>query len=278
MRSRRLAGRPGNATARVLAQGSGWRVSDVVCTSGPEDHPFAEEHTDVAVAVVVAGTFQYRAHSTSDLLVPGALLLGSPGDVYECAHHHGTGDRCVSFQFKPEHFERVFATRPRFRTQRLPPLRASAGFAARVSAALEQPGKIDWEVLSMEIAATALQLANATGHEATSPTSEAIARVTRIVRAMERHPEAAALPLPTLAVDARLSPFHFLRTFTRVTGVTPHQFALRTRLRHAALRLATSDARVLDVALDSGFGDLSNFNRTFRAEFGMTPKAYRRQT
>jgi methylphosphotriester-DNA--protein-cysteine methyltransferase len=33
----------------------------------------------------------------------------------------------------------------------------------------------------------------------------------------------------------------------------------------------------LDVALDSGFGDLSNFNRAVRAEFGVSPRAYRRR-
>jgi AraC-like DNA-binding protein len=43
------------------------------------------------------------------------------------------------------------------------------------------------------------------------------------------------------------------------------------------MRLATEAGKVLDLALESGFGDLSNFNRAFRAEFGMSPRAYRRQ-
>jgi AraC-like DNA-binding protein len=34
-------------------------------------------------------------------------------------------------------------------------------------------------------------------------------------------------------------------------------------------------AKVLDIALDCGFGDVSNFNRTFRAEFGVSPRIYR---
>jgi AraC-like DNA-binding protein len=50
---------------------------------------------------------------------------------------------------------------------------------------------------------------------------------------------------------------------------------LRTRLRRAAVRLATNDARVVDVALQSGFRDVSNFNHAFRAEFGTTPRAHR---
>lgn len=47
------------------------------------------------------------------------------------------------------------------------------------------------------------------------------------------------------------------------------------RLREAAMRIALEPGRILDIALDSGFGDVSNFNRAFRSEFGMSPRAYR---
>jgi AraC family transcriptional regulator len=42
------------------------------------------------------------------------------------------------------------------------------------------------------------------------------------------------------------------------------------------MRLAAEAARVLDIALDRGFGDVSNFNRAFRAEFGVSPRVWRR--
>jgi AraC-like DNA-binding protein len=82
-------------------------------------------------------------------------------------------------------------------------------------------------------------------------------------------------PLADLARRAGQSPYHFLRTFKAVTGVTPHQWLLRARLREAARRLATSHAPVTEIALDVGFEDLSNFIRTFRAEFGVSPRRYR---
>jgi AraC family transcriptional regulator len=72
-----------------------------------------------------------------------------------------------------------------------------------------------------------------------------------------------------------MSPFHFLRVFRQVTGLTPHQYLLRTRLREAATRLAAGQERILDIALASGFEDLSNFNHAFRAEFGVSPRVYR---
>jgi AraC family transcriptional regulator len=81
----------------------------------------------------------------------------------------------------------------------------------------------------------------------------------------------------SLAREARLGAYHFLRTFQRLTGVTPHQYVMRARLRDAAARLARGRAKVLDVALDSGFGDVSNFNRAFPVEFGVSPRVYRRR-
>ena len=95
----------------------------------------------------------------------------------------------------------------------------------------------------------------------------AVARITLTVRLIEEN-RGADLTLETLAREARLSRFHFLRMFERVTGVTPHRYARRTRL-------ATSKGKVLDIALDCGFGDVSNFNRAFRGEFGVSPRHYR---
>jgi len=60
-----------------------------------------------------------------------------------------------------------------------------------------------------------------------------------------------------------------------VVGVTPHQYLVRARLRRAA-RLLAADARpITDVAFDAGFGDLSNFVRSFRRAAGVSPRRFR---
>jgi AraC-like DNA-binding protein len=86
------------------------------------------------------------------------------------------------------------------------------------------------------------------------------------------------LSLGDLARAAGLSSYHFLRIFQQVTGVTPHQYVRRMRLRNAAARLASQKEKVLDISLDCGFGDVSNFNRAFRTEFGVSPRTYRQHT
>jgi AraC-like DNA-binding protein len=60
-----------------------------------------------------------------------------------------------------------------------------------------------------------------------------------------------------------------------VTGQTPRQFVIATRMRVAAIALRTTRRRITDIALDAGFGDLSHFTVSFARVFGVSPRAYR---
>ena len=79
------------------------------------------------------------------------------------------------------------------------------------------------------------------------------------------------IDLEDAAAQAGISPFHFLRLFSSVLGVTPHQYLVRSRLRHAARLLADDERSITDIAYDVGFGDLSNFVRTFHRAAGVSP-------
>jgi AraC-like DNA-binding protein len=85
----------------------------------------------------------------------------------------------------------------------------------------------------------------------------------------------AEIDLEAAAEQAGLSPFHFLRLFSGVLGVTPHQYLVRSRLRHAARHLADEERSITDIAYDVGFGDLSNFVRTFHRAAGVSPLKFR---
>ncbi len=273
IRDKRRDGTPGNATSRVLFARDGIRVLDVLCTSGPEDRPFEERHDKVSISIVAAGTFQYRTTKHAELMSPGSLLLGHPQLAYECAHAHGTGDRCISFQFTADAFSRITSIDPAFRASRIPPSRELASLVARACAALATNNP-SWEELAIEVAARTTKLANNIDIDAQSAPMNVIARVTRAIRILEQRRDVS---LQRLASDAGISPYHFLRTFTQLTGTTPHQFSLRSRLREAAIALTSDRDRIIDVALDSGFGDVSNFNRAFRAEFGVSPRNFRKE-
>jgi AraC-like DNA-binding protein len=278
---RRAAGTPGRMMSRTLAAGTGWSASDVLCTSGPSDRPFEEEHSGFAIAVVVAGTFQYRSPAGRALMTPGSILLGGPQQCFECGHAHGEGDRCVSFSYTPDFIGSIAADagirfdRDGFSVPRLPPTAALAPLVARATAGALGTVEPGWEEFALVLAAAVIGMSGGSPRRCVRQLANAELRVTRVVRLIERHTE-ARLTLGALAREAGLSPYHFLRTFYALTGVTPHQYVMRVRLRNAAVQLRSVPAPIIDIALQSGFGDVSNFNRAFRAEFGINPREYRR--
>jgi AraC-like DNA-binding protein len=73
------------------------------------------------------------------------------------------------------------------------------------------------------------------------------------------------------------SPSRLAQIFREYTGTTVRQALLRRRLTETKRLLATSDMSVTELLHISGFNDVSYFNRTFRADTGVTPREYRRR-
>ncbi|CAI0721200.1 L-rhamnose operon regulatory protein rhaS [Serratia entomophila] len=79
------------------------------------------------------------------------------------------------------------------------------------------------------------------------------------------------LLLADLAAQAGLSEFHFARMFKHDTGLAPHQFVMRARLRQAEKLLRHSQLPLTQIALDCGFSSASHFSNRFRAAYGFAP-------
>ena len=264
----------GKIATTILGCGKGWSAGDVICRSGPQDRPFVEEHSTISIAAVVEGSFQYRSDLGSQVLSPGSLLLGNLGHSFECRHEHGTGDRCLAFRYTQEFFDRAELT-PGFPIPSIPPIRALSPWIAETQLGTHFPHKVLFEELAYELAGAVMSVLETNKPVGRAPTAADERRVSAALRFIEAN-LSRPMPLEVLAANARMSEFHFLRVFRQVTRVTPHQYILRSRLREAAFRLRAGSDDVLDIALDTGFHDLSNFNHVFRAEFGVNPSGFRR--
>ncbi|WP_437336377.1 AraC family transcriptional regulator [Sorangium sp. So ce296] len=250
-------------------------VLDYRCSAGPADAPFIEQHRGFSLSYVRKGSFGYRVRGASFELVAGSLLIGHPGDEYMCTHEHVRGDECLSIHLAPPLLDALGAPTEAFRTGGVPPLPELMVLGELAQAAADGRSDIGVDEAGMLFAARFVEVAS--GREQRPP--EALARDRR--RAVEAAiwlDEHAHEPvdLEGAAREVGLSPFHFLRLFARVVGVTPHQYLVRARLRRAARLLADSARSITDIALDVGFGDLSNFVRTFHRAAGVSPRGFRR--
>jgi AraC family transcriptional regulator len=247
---------------------------DYRCVMGPQDAPYLERHAGYSLSYVRKGSFGCHCRGRAFELVAGSVLVGYPGDEYMCTHDHAERDECLSFQLAPALVDAVGGSDALWRRVALPPLPELMVLGELAQAAAS--GDSDIGLDEIGIALTARFVAWADGRERRAP--EACARDRR--RAVEAAlwiDENAAEPigLDQMAAAAGLSPFHFLRLFAAVLGVTPHQYLLRARLRHAARLLAEETRPVTEVALDVGFADLSNFVRSFRRAAGVPPSGFR---
>jgi AraC-like DNA-binding protein len=262
-----------------LASGPGWLVRDIVCTAGPSDRPFEEQHDAVCIAVVTEGTFQYRSTLGDAVLAPGAVLLGNQGHCFQCGHEHGIGDRCLSFHYQPDYLEGIVAAVPggrrtAFATSHLPPLPELLPLLAAGEAARDNGDQTELEELALRLAGAVAATIAGVGRANRRSSRRDERRITNALRRIEARAH-EPITLAEHAREAAMSPYHFLRTFRDVVGMTPHQFVLRTRLNRAAVRLRQSDESISAIAFDAGFNDLSTFNRRFRRLIGVSPSAYR---
>ena len=83
------------------------------------------------------------------------------------------------------------------------------------------------------------------------------------------------LSLEAVAKAAGASAFHFCKVFHKSTGLKFTDYVSRVRLEDAKERLLNPNSRVSEVAYDSGFQSLTQFNRAFRRVIGQSPTTYR---
>lgn len=121
-----------------------------------------------------------------------------------------------------------------------------------------------------------------------------VERINRAIDHMLRH-LAEPLKLEDVARAAHFSPFHFHRIFQLLVGETVHDFVKRLRLERALTLMAQQQhppgpgttaagggaaqrrRTLTQIALDCGFASSSDFSRSFRAHFGVAPRAFDHQ-
>jgi AraC-like DNA-binding protein len=98
----------------------------------------------------------------------------------------------------------------------------------------------------------------------------------RLCRARELLGEVRERPLSIkhVAREIRMSPFHFIRQFEALFGLTPHQFRIQLRLDQAKHLLAMGEHSITDVCMEVGMSSLGSFSGLFARRVGATPSSY----
>ena len=261
-------------TSTTLLQRQSISVSDFRCSAGPDDTPFVERYGCHSVSYVRKGSFGCSTRGRFFELVAGSILVGHPGDEFICTHDHVCGDECLSFFLSSELVEAIGDRTEVWRIGAAPPLPELMVLGELAQAAADGRSDVGLDEIGQLFASRFVEVVSGRPRQpaATKARDRRRAVETALWIDANSHRE---IDLENAAGQADISPFHFLRLFSSVLGVTPHQYLVRSRLRHAARLLADDDRPITDVAYDVGFGDLSNFVRTFHRAAGVSPLRFR---
>jgi AraC-like DNA-binding protein len=261
------------STTTLLARPS-ITVSDFRCTAVAGDKPYVEQHRCHSISYVRKGSFGYQARGRAHELVAGSVLVGFPDTEFVCTHDHVCGDECLSFFLQPELVEAIGGSSSFWQVGVTPPLPELMVFGELAQAAVEGSIDIGLDEIGQVFASRFVEVVSGRAQKPADATARDRRRAVETALWIDAQSH-RQIELEDAAAQAGVSPFHFLRLFSSVLGVTPHQYLVRSRLRHAARLLADDERAVTDVAYDVGFADLSNFVRTFHRAAGVSPLKFR---
>jgi AraC-like DNA-binding protein len=261
-------------TATRLLQSKFIAVSDFRCDAGPDDTPFAEQHRCHSISFVRKGSFGCSSRGRSFDLVAGSVLVGHPGGEYVCTHDHVCGDECLAFFLDPDLVQAIGDRADVWQVGCAPPLPELMVLGELAQAAADGRSDLGLDEIGHVFASRFVEVVSGRIQKPVPAKARDRRRAVEAALWIEAHSH-QPIDLEDTAAQAGISPFHFLRLFSSVLGVTPHQYLVRSRLRHAARLLAGDESSITDIAYDVGFGDLSNFVRTFHRAAGVSPLRYR---
>ena len=104
---------------------------------------------------------------------------------------------------------------------------------------------------------------------------EKLNRMSQIINYIHMHYHEDIL-LEEIAKTFFISPYHLCREFKRYTNSTVVQYVNITRIMNAQRKFMETDKNITEISKETGFSNITHFNRVFKAVTGMTPSGYRK--
>ena len=150
---------------------------------------------------------------------------------------------------------------------------------------LTNPNPQRQRIVALEIEARLLRFALAVGDDASlkapknqsqpSASNSGLRRIEQIACFVAQN-YTEHLTIDAIGASVGLHPNYAMSLFKKAMGVTLLDFITQHRVSHAQRLLATTDMKVIDVSLNSGFFSMSRFYEAFNKSCGCSPIKYRR--
>ena len=243
------------------------------------DHAFAPHvHDGYSLGAIEAGVERFRYQGTDYVAPAGTLVMLNPDELHTGQAEVDAGWTYQMLYIEPDALRTLTGSEAFFPDATV--------YDPALAGAYRQTFRRMWNAPDdVAFASEFTQLVDAMvaryGRNARDvrPVTESEKRrmvaMRRVLDCIEAHLD-DNLGIETLAAEAGLSVFHFVRTFSAAFHVTPHQYVQARRAARAKSLLARR-ATPSEAAAAAGLTDQSHLNRWFKRTYGVTPAQYQQQ-
>ncbi len=233
------------------------------------------DHELASVCFVIEGTYEEHYGLRHRVCREGMVVVRPAGEQHADSHH-GAAVRLLSVEIDGPRLESLREAAPVLSEPRdylSSAMTGLAGALLREFRGSETASNLAIEALLLELIVESCRGAHwrETREERAAPAW--MTRAEDFLRANFVQP----ISLGDLARAAGVHPAHIARTFRRRHGQTVGGYVRRLRLETARVQLANDTCSLAEIAGSCGFADQSHFTRLFRAAYGVTPAAFRRE-
>jgi AraC-like DNA-binding protein len=230
-------------------------------------HPRPSALPDYDLWFVWAGRGEMRFAGERVELLPGVCLCLRPGGSYDAEHDpkHRLGVCYIHFDFLTP------PASPPAHVGRLEPVTFYESLLRR---AVQLAHENHTDEASHYVLATLAAMQTPAETSLAPAEREHRERVADVCRYIRENP-GRIFTMTELADRAGYSTDHFTRVFTKITGQTPREFCIATRLDRAKELLRTSGMTIEQIARALGYGDVFFFSRQFKQRIGLPPTEFR---
>jgi AraC-like DNA-binding protein len=243
------------------------------------DHAFAPHvHDGYSIGAIEAGVERFRYLGSEHLAPAGTVVLLNPDELHTGQAEVEAGWTYQMLYIEPDQLCRLTEGEVYFPNATVYDPALAANFR-RAFAGLWQADNDLAFVSEFTRLIDTLVLRYGRGHRPTMPDEP---RRLRRIRGLRRALDCIeanldqTLQVETLAAEAGMSVYHFVRSFSSAFHATPHQY-LQARRAARAKSLLARRAIPADVAATVGLTDQSHLNRWFKRAYGVTPAQYQQQ-
>jgi AraC-like DNA-binding protein len=240
----------------------------------------------VEIGLCLRGALTLLSNGVEHRVMPGDLYVNKPDDIH-CLTDHPKGTvihwLLIRAPRKGCAFLRLTAIEARDVWKRLDNLPCHViaktdvvkhAFAQLFKYHAQSPGPYRTVGLTNSCISLLTGVIDASAHKATVSHPQLMEQV---IAALRENP-ACTFRIDELAREVRLSPSLFIAQFKQMTGLPPHHYQLSCRMQEAKRRLAATKDPITKIAFDLGFCASQHFSGHFKRMFGITPKAWRKQS